>query len=125
MGIVIGIDVGISTTKIVGVRDMQVISPMRITAADPVTSLYGAFGKYLYENHVDLSDVEQVVLTGVGSAWAPALRWCCVMATTSAISAVSVWVAAHWPASPASCSRHPTSNRWQNWPKRVISPTST
>ena len=48
MGIVIGIDVGISTTKIVGVRDMQVVSPMRITAADPVTSLYGAFGKYLY-----------------------------------------------------------------------------
>ena len=69
MGIVIGIDVGISTTKIVGVRDMQVISPMRITAADPVTSLYGAFGKYLYENQVDLSDVEQVVLTGVGSAY--------------------------------------------------------
>ena len=69
MGIVIGIDVGISTTKIVGVRDMQVVSPMRITAADPVTSLYGAFGKYLYENQVDLSDVEQVVLTGVGSAY--------------------------------------------------------
>ena len=69
MGIVIGIDVGISTTKIVGVKDMQVISPMRITAADPVTSLYGAFGKYLYENQIELDDVEQVVLTGVGSAY--------------------------------------------------------
>ena len=44
MGIVIGIDVGISTTKIVGLRDQQVISPIRITATDPVTSLYGAFG---------------------------------------------------------------------------------
>ena len=69
MGIVIGIDVGISTTKIVGVRDLQVVSPMRITAADPITSLYGAFGKYLYENHIELGDVEQVVLTGVGSAY--------------------------------------------------------
>ena len=69
MGIVIGIDVGISTTKIVGVRNMQVVSPMRITAADPVTSLYGAFGKYLYENQIELADVEQVVLTGVGSAY--------------------------------------------------------
>ena len=69
MGIVIGIDVGISTTKIVGVRDMTVVSPMRITAADPVTSLYGAFGKYLYENHISLSDIDQVVLTGVGSAY--------------------------------------------------------
>ena len=69
MGIVIGIDVGISTTKIVGVRNMQVVSPMRITATDPITSLYGAFGKYLYENHIELEDVEQVVLTGVGSAY--------------------------------------------------------
>lgn len=69
MGIVIGIDVGISTTKIVGIKKMKVVSPMRITATDPVTSLYGAFGKYLYENHIDLADVEQVVLTGVGSAY--------------------------------------------------------
>lgn len=69
MSIVIGIDVGISTTKIVGIDDMRVVSPMRITAADPVTSLYGAFGKYLYENHIELADVEHVVLTGVGSAY--------------------------------------------------------
>ena len=69
MSIVIGIDVGISTTKIVGIDDMKVVSPMRITAADPVTSLYGAFGKYLYENHIELGDVEHVVLTGVGSAY--------------------------------------------------------
>lgn len=69
MSIVIGIDVGISTTKIVGIDDMKVVSPMRITAADPVTSLYGAFGKYLYENHIELADVEHVVLTGVGSAY--------------------------------------------------------
>lgn len=69
MGIIIGIDVGISTTKIVGIRNMQVISPLRITATDPVTSLYGAFGKYLYDNHIELKDVERVMLTGVGSAY--------------------------------------------------------
>lgn len=69
MSIVIGIDVGISTTKIVGIKNMQVVSPLRTTAADPVASLYGAFGKYLYDNHIDLSDVEQVVLTGVGAAY--------------------------------------------------------
>ena len=44
MGIVIGIDVGISTTKIVGISDGKVVSPMRIKATDPITSLYGAFG---------------------------------------------------------------------------------
>ncbi len=70
MAIVIGIDVGISTTKIVGVEsDGKVISPIRIKATDPVASLYGAFGKYLYDNHIVLEDVEQVMLTGVGSAY--------------------------------------------------------
>ena len=69
MGIVIGIDVGISTTKIVGIVDGKVVSPMRIKATDPVTSLYGAFGKYLYDNKIQLSDVEHVMLTGVGSAY--------------------------------------------------------
>ncbi len=69
MKTVIGIDVGISTTKIVGVRDNQVVAPIRISAADPITSLYGAFGKYLYNNKIHLQDVERVMLTGVGAAY--------------------------------------------------------
>ena len=67
--IVIGIDVGISTTKIVGLRGGKVVSPIRITAIDPVTSLYGAFGKYLHDNNIQLTEVEHVMLTGVGSAY--------------------------------------------------------
>ena len=52
---VIGIDVGISTTKIVGIdHEGKVISPLRIKATDPVTLLYGAFGKFLHNNHVKL-----------------------------------------------------------------------
>lgn len=70
MGIVIGIDVGISTTKIVGIDEKgKVLSPIRIRATDPVTSLYGAFGKYLHDNHIQLQNVEKVMLTGVGSAY--------------------------------------------------------
>ena len=69
MGIIIGIDVGISTTKIVGLRNGRVLSPIRITAADQVTSLYGAFGKYLHDNKIALGDVEQVMLTGVGAGY--------------------------------------------------------
>ena len=69
MGIIIGIDVGISTTKIVGLKDGRVSAPIRITAADPVTSLYGAFGKYLHDNNIKLSDVQHVMLTGVGAAY--------------------------------------------------------
>src|SRR5574344_1575792 len=72
MSIVIGIDVGISTTKIVGINeDGIVINPFRIKATDPITSLYGAFGKYLHDNKIKLEDVEKVMLTGVGSAYIP------------------------------------------------------
>ena len=67
MGIIIGIDVGISTTKIVGLRDGKPSAPIRITAADPITSLYGAFGKYLHDNSIELEDVEHVMITGVGA----------------------------------------------------------
>ena len=69
MAIVIGIDVGGSTAKIVGMRDGKICSPMFINASDPVSSLFGVFGKYLYNNNISLSDIEQVVLTGVGSAF--------------------------------------------------------
>lgn len=69
MGKIIGIDVGISTTKIVGLRDGKPSAPLRITAADPITSLYGAFGKYLHDNNLPLTDIEHVMLTGVGAAY--------------------------------------------------------
>ena len=68
--IVIGIDVGISTTKIVGIDEKgMVISSIRIKATDPITSLYGAFGKYLHDNKIKLDEVEHVMLTGVGAAY--------------------------------------------------------
>ena len=69
MSVLIGIDVGGSTTKIVGIKEDKIISPMCITAADPGTSLFGAFGRYIYEQGLQLSDVEHVMLTGVGSAY--------------------------------------------------------
>ena len=69
MSLVIGIDVGGSTTKIVGIENGTCIkSPMNITANDPITSLFGAFGKYLYDNNIDLQEVEHVMLTGVGAS---------------------------------------------------------
>ena len=68
--IVIGIDVGISTTEIVGIDEKgMVISPNRIKATDPITSLYGAFGKNLHDNKIKLDEIEHVMLTGVGAAY--------------------------------------------------------
>ncbi len=69
MGTIVGIDVGISTTKIVGMRAGEVISPMQVRASDPVTSLYGAFGGFLRRNGLALSGIEGVVLTGVGAGY--------------------------------------------------------
>ena len=47
---VLGIDVGGSTTKIVGFREnengRELISPQFVRANDPITSIYGAFGKF-------------------------------------------------------------------------------
>jgi microcystin-dependent protein len=47
MGKVIGIDIGGSTTKIVGFDDKTMISPLLVRANDPIASVYGAFGKFL------------------------------------------------------------------------------
>lgn len=70
MEVVLGIDIGGSTTKIVGLRaDGSVVSMLRVRAEDQVTSLYGALGNYLTSNGLQLSDVKRVVLTGVGAGF--------------------------------------------------------
>lgn len=73
--IIIGIDIGGSSTKIGGfdITDAgttpQIISPLFVRAADPITSVYGAFGKFVEENSLDLSDISKVMITGVGSSY--------------------------------------------------------
>lgn len=70
MDVILGIDIGGSTTKVVGLRtDGSVISMLRVRAEDQVTSLYGALGNYLTSNGLTLGDVRRVVLTGVGSSY--------------------------------------------------------
>lgn len=66
---VIGIDVGGSTTKIIGIDKEGIKNPMLVRATDPITSLFGAFGKYIYDNGIGLDQIEKVMLTGVGSVY--------------------------------------------------------
>ena len=69
MSVIIGIDVGGSTTKIVGYTDQgKLVSVLQVEAADPLTSAYGALGKFVNENGLSLQDVKQIILTGVGSS---------------------------------------------------------
>ncbi len=70
MGYIIGIDVGGSTTKIVGFDTQgHLIKPLFVKADDPITSIYGAFGKFTYTNRIELSDIEKIMVTGVGSSY--------------------------------------------------------
>ena len=71
---VIGIDVGGSTTKIVGTQKeengkLRIIEPLFVRATDAITSAYGAFGKFTMQNGLELSDISQVLMTGVGSSF--------------------------------------------------------
>ncbi len=70
---VIGIDVGGSTTKIVGFRTdgehSQMIEPLFVRATDAVTSVYGAFGKFTMQNDLALTDIDRVLMTGVGASF--------------------------------------------------------
>ena len=70
MDVILGIDIGGSTTKIVGLRtDGSLVSMLRVRAEDQVTSLYGALGNYLTSSGLTLQDVRRVVLTGVGASY--------------------------------------------------------
>ena len=69
MAVRIGIDIGSSTTKIVAFEGEHMLPPMAVKADSQVASLYGAFGRYLYENNLQLLDVEGVYITGVGSKY--------------------------------------------------------
>lgn len=72
MSKIIGIDVGGSTTKIVGfdctdANNKKILSPIYVKASDQLASIYGAFGKFTSTNGIELSDVKKVMITGVGS----------------------------------------------------------
>ena len=70
MAVILGIDIGGSTTKIVGLReDKSVIAMERVKAEGPLTSLYGALGSFMTHNKLQLKDINRIVLTGVGASY--------------------------------------------------------
>ncbi len=69
MKITIGIDLGGSTTKIIGFQNDKLKIPTFVKADNPIASLFGALGKFIYENNIQLSEIEKIMITGVGSAY--------------------------------------------------------
>lgn len=70
MSVILGIDIGGSSTKIVGLRpNRTIIGMLRVKAEDPVTSLYGALGNFMNTSKLTLGDLSCIVLTGVGASY--------------------------------------------------------
>ncbi len=73
MSVIIGIDVGGSTTKIVGFRKegggYSLVEPQFVRANDPITATYGAFGKFTDENRISINEIDKIMMTGVGSSY--------------------------------------------------------
>ncbi|MBN2667370.1 MAG: pantothenate kinase [Bacteroidales bacterium] len=68
---VIGIDIGSTTTKVAAMNGGTDIIKMKTRAVDAITSATGAFGKLLVENHLNLSSIERINITGVGAPKIP------------------------------------------------------
>ncbi len=69
MSIIIGIDVGGSTTKIVGFEGDKLFEPFLVAANDPLASLYGAFGRFTAVNNIPLNEIKKIYITGAGSSY--------------------------------------------------------
>jgi len=96
MGVVLGIDIGGSATKIVGfvsrpeaagsvtapgptdnpppmaegcLLHFEPVGELFVKAADQITSMYGAIGHFAQKFGVSLGDVEKIILTGVGATF--------------------------------------------------------
>ena len=67
--VTVGIDIGGSTTKIVGFSEGKLVNPISVKAADPLTSIYGALGRFTYENGFTLEDIDKLMVTGVGASY--------------------------------------------------------
>lgn len=67
--VLIGLDVGGSITKIIGFREGELLQETRVQANDPVASAYGALGKFLTLNQLQLDQVDSIHATGVGASY--------------------------------------------------------
>ncbi len=68
MKVILSVDVGGSTTKIVGFRGKVLLGALQVRATDQITSLFGAVGNFLRQYRLTLDQISAIVLTGVGAS---------------------------------------------------------
>ena len=70
---IIGIDIGSTTTKAVTLENGSVLTngqlmkKIKTKADDAITSAAGAFGKMMLENDIKMSEIRRIMITGVGA----------------------------------------------------------
>ncbi len=68
MSVVLGLDIGGSTTKVVGFAKGAMIERVIVRASDPLGSAYAGFGRFLEESGKKLTDIDAIIATGVGAS---------------------------------------------------------
>ncbi|MFW6311654.1 MAG: type II pantothenate kinase [Nanoarchaeota archaeon] len=69
MKMILGIDIGGTTTDIVGFKNNEIVGFLSVKASDPLASAAGALGKFLNVYGIDLSSISKIAITGVGSSY--------------------------------------------------------
>ena len=65
---IIGIDIGTTTTKAVSIENGELTRKVKIKASDAVTAATGAFGKIVLENEISIDVIEGIRITGAGAS---------------------------------------------------------
>jgi len=69
MSLVLGLDVGGSTTKVVGFEGGEMLGCVIVKANDPLASAYAGLGKFLETTGKKLQEIDQIMATGVGASY--------------------------------------------------------
>lgn len=65
---IVGIDIGSTTTKAVALQSKTVLYKIKTKAYDAVTSATGILGKLTIESEIEIKDIEKIIITGVGAS---------------------------------------------------------
>jgi len=66
--LIIGIDIGSTTTKAVSIEGGKLTRKIKTKASDAVTAATGALGKIVLENNIKIDSIERIKITGAGAS---------------------------------------------------------
>lgn len=69
MSVVLGLDIGGSTTKVVGFENGRMIQRVIVQASDPLGAAYAGFGRFLEASEKRHDDIDTIMATGVGASY--------------------------------------------------------